>query len=141
MTIITSKMLSDREQFFLVDHQEHMLVLARGTPAERRQMLDEGDVALTRALASACQHAHVEGLLPQVLHDKRPRKIETLLGTRKSIAKKQKLVQSQRGGAFFGSLAKAVLPALGGLAGTLIPIPCVGSAIGGAAGKLIADQI
>ena len=45
----------------------------------------------------------------------------------------QKLVQSQQGGAFFGSLAKAVLPVVGGLAGTLNPILYVGSAIGGAA--------
>ena len=134
-------MLSHREVENLKNHEDHLLVLAKGTPAERRQILDEGDVALTRALASACKHAHAEGLLPEELYEKHPRKIETLLGTRKSIAKKQKLVQSQRGGAFFGSLAKAVLPVLGGLAGTLIPIPYVGSAVGGAAGKLIADQL
>jgi len=112
-----------------------------GTPGERRQILGVADETLTRALCALAKVAHESGGLDDDMYQKHAAKLKKALGKRIALSTKMKLAQSQRGGAFWKSIVKAALPVIGGAAGSLLPVPGVGTALGGLAGRAIAGQI
>lgn len=132
--------VSNKDMRNLLNHVDHLTVLAGGSAAERRLVLDDPSDEFVRALSTASRVAHEGGELPEDVYTKHNRKLQTAVSRNKAFTTKKKLVQSQRGGGFWSAIAKTVLPALGTIGGTLLGGPALGAA-GGAAGGLLADQI
>ena len=134
-------MLTNRELDTIEAVGDHLTVIHMGTPGERRQILGVADETLTRALCALAKVAHESGGLDESVYQKHAAKLKRALGERIALSTKMKLAQSQRGGAFWKSIVKAALPVIGGAAGSLLPVPGVGTALGGLAGRAIAGQI
>jgi len=123
----------------MLNHVDHMTVIAGGTAAERRAVLDDADEPLVRALSSAARVAHSTGALHPDIYEKHSRKLAIATSPRRALRTKHKLVVSQRGGGFWGHIARAALPVLGGLVGATVgPLTAAG---GASIGKVVADQI
>ena len=125
----------------LLNHSDHLTILAGGSPRQRRMILDRADAKLVRALASAARMAHAGGGLSKDVYSKHGRKLEIAISPTRALKTKHKLVTSQRGGGFWSSIAKAALPIVGGLVGTVAGGGPIAGAIGGAAGKALASAI
>lgn len=132
--------VSKKEVQNLLEHRDHLTVLAGGTPSERRLVLDDPSDELVRALSTASRVAHDGGELPDTVYEKHNRKLQIAVSRNKALRTKKKLVQSQRGGSFWSEIAKVALPILGGIGGSFLGGP-MGGAAGSAAGGLLADQI
>ena len=134
-------LLTDREVDAIEAVGDHLTVIHMGTPSERRQILGVADETLTRALCALAKVAHESGGLDESVYQQHAAKLKKALGKRIAMSTKMKLARSQRGGAFWKSIVKAALPVIGGAAGSLLPVPGVGTALGGLAGRAIAGQI
>ena len=132
--------ISEKERGNMLRHHDHLLVVAHGTPAERRYVLDHADTNLVRAMAASARVAHGDGLLPEAVYSKHSRKLNIAISKNNAIRTKEKLVKSQRGGSFWSAIAKVVLPILGGIGGAYVGGPLGGTA-GSATGELLASQI
>lgn len=68
--------ISDKEIQNLLEHHDHLTVLAGGTPSERRLVLDDPSDELVRALSTASRVAHDAGELPDTVYEKHNRKLQ-----------------------------------------------------------------
>ena len=133
--------VSPREMPNLVKHMDHLTILAGGTAKQRRMVLDRADARLVHALSAAAKMAHAGGGLSRDVYTKHGKKLEIAISPTRALKTKHKLVTSQRGGGFWSSIAKAALPIVGGLVGTVAGGGPIAGAIGGAAGKALASAI
>lgn len=120
-------------------HRDHFTIIAGGTPAERRVILDNADDKLVRALKTMTRLAQSGGAIPADLARMHQAKIRKLVAPCTALRTCKKVVQGQRGGSFFKSLVRAALPILGGIAGGVVG-PITGTA-GAAVGKALASRV
>lgn len=81
--------VSEKEVQNLLEHRDHLTVLAGGTPSERRLVLDDPTDELVRALSTASRVAHDGGELPDTVYEKHTRKLQIAVSRNKALRTKR----------------------------------------------------
>jgi len=74
--------IPSKELANMIAHGDHLTIVAHGTPAERRMILDAADEPLVRAISSAARSADEGGVLPEEIYEKHSRKLATAVSKR-----------------------------------------------------------